>query len=908
MFPDNLISLFIRKGISSEARKTINVIRTSEPSRRVTSGRGNSPGIYPSKKMRVTIQFESHRVELASIYEKEHDPSVYEYYDQPPSFTIRYQVDGKNRGHVYTADYFVISEDFIGWEEWKTEEELIELSIEKPHQYVRGEDGTWYMPPAEEYAASKGLSFRVRSSKDIDWIYMSNIRFLEDYLLLDSPQVDEEAKEELIQKIAARPGISVKELLDEKSRYISDDIYKLIVNDTLYFDIYKTRITETDRAKVYPNKELAEAYSYLDENTSVEPLRLQRLELRPGNKIQWDGRAFIILNDGENEVSLLAEKDNKEVGLPHDSFQYLVQQGKITGLKVSISEKKQEAFDILKDASQEDLARANEKYQKIKLIFEGYSTSEINVPDRTLRDWKAKYKKAEQLYGYGYVGLIRNGRQGNHKRRYSKEVIELIETYITDYLETVVNRKPHNVWKLLITECKAKGYDTPSFQGFLNEINKRSDYEYIRKREGEKAAYSKEPQYLELTLTTPRHGSYPFEICHLDHTQLDIELVCSKTGKNLGRPWVTFLIDAFTRRILALYLTFDEPGYRSIMMVFRECIRRHSRLPKNIIVDGGKEFSSVYFETLLAFYMVGKTSRVGKPKHGAVVERLFGTTNTMFIYNLLGNTQVMKNVRQVTRKVNPKNYAAWTFGTFLERLEEWAYEVYDAIEHPALGRTPRDEFLIGITNSGKRESTYIHFDETFMMLTMPTTKKGTAKLDSSRGIKINHIYYWSEGLLDPEFEGRQVPVRYDPFNMGVAYAYIRNTWIYMNSEYFSVFADRTEREIQQALEELKRRMRLRGQEVKLSAKKLADFLISVESEEKLLLQRLRDAEVKSSFIVLPGGRKDSTSSSSKEKNNSKTKNFKVYSNQDSYSKIRSSDRETQKSEVETPKYIDYGEF
>jgi hypothetical protein len=35
--------------------------------------------------MGVTIQFESHRVELAFIYQLEHDSSVLEYYDQPPS-------------------------------------------------------------------------------------------------------------------------------------------------------------------------------------------------------------------------------------------------------------------------------------------------------------------------------------------------------------------------------------------------------------------------------------------------------------------------------------------------------------------------------------------------------------------------------------------------------------------------------------------------------------------------------------------------------------------------------------------------------------------------------------------------------------------------------------------------------
>src|ERR1700680_1673467 len=54
----------------------------------------------------------------------------------------------------------------------------------------------------------------------------------------------------------------------------------------------------------------------------------------------------------------------------------------------------------------------------------------------------------------------------------------------------------------------------------------------------------------ELALTTPRHGEWPFHICHIDHTDLDVELLCSATNCNLGRPWLSILSDAFSRRLL----------------------------------------------------------------------------------------------------------------------------------------------------------------------------------------------------------------------------------------------------------------------------------------------------------------------------------------------------------------------
>ena len=54
---------------------------------------------------------ESHRVELAAIYELEHDGEVLEYCDQPPAIKLHYQsAAGRRLGVLHTADYFVIRE------------------------------------------------------------------------------------------------------------------------------------------------------------------------------------------------------------------------------------------------------------------------------------------------------------------------------------------------------------------------------------------------------------------------------------------------------------------------------------------------------------------------------------------------------------------------------------------------------------------------------------------------------------------------------------------------------------------------------------------------------------------------------------------------------------------------------
>ncbi len=844
-----------RKQLKPEAIKVIEKIRTSEPARKVRGNGKNVPGFYSSKKMGVTIQFESHTLELSSIYLKEHDKDVLEYYDQPPSFPIRYQSNGENRGHIYTADFFVISESFIGWEEWKTEEELMKLSV-KSNRYYRGEDGSWYCPPAQEYAEQFGLSFRVCSSSDIDWIFQNNLRFLEDYLLEDNLTIDESAFYALQSLVRNHPGKTLTELVEKQEGYSSDDIYKMIALEHLYVDLKKSLLREMDKVRFYVNEETAKAYSYLYEyENSEKAIETSNLTLSAGSKIQWDGRAFTIVNVGESNIALLGL--NKDlIELPMDSWKYLMREGKVTGLVQN--RLNEEIGNLMSSASEEDLKEANRRFLIIQPIIEGGKIRNKEIPARTVRHYLTKYRRAEVLYGNGYVGLIPDHKsKGNRNLKLPNETHEKMRWYIENHYENIKQESASAVWRKLVEECKREGIVWPSEKTFTLQINKRSTHEQQSKRKGKKAAYDSEPRYLELDLRTPKDGQRPFEICHIDHTQLDIELICSKTKRNLGRPWATFFVDAYCRRLVAVDLSFDAPSHRSCMMVFRECVRRHGRLPKWVVVDGGREFNSTYFETLLAMNKMHKKERTGKPRYGSVIERLFGTANTTFVQNLLGNTQIMKNVRQVTPEVNPKNNAVWTFGKFFELLRMWAYEVYDTIDHPALGEGPREAYLNGLAKSGNREFTFIPYTETFHMQTMPSTKKGTAKLDPGRGLKINGRYYWSELLRNPEIEYKQIPVRFDPYNMGVAFAYLNKQWIRLHSEYFSDFNNRTLREIQIATEELKRRMHIHGQEKTVTAVKLAQFLRSAEAQEVLLLQRLRDSEVREALTVIEGGRKHS---------------------------------------------------
>lgn len=851
MFNDEEFNYWLNEqNYSDETRKVIENVRNSPPSRRVSSTSKNVSGRYCSKKMGVTIQFESHLSELAAIYDLEHDDSVLEYYDQPPTIKLNYIAQsGRNIGVLHTPDFFVLRNNSAGWEECKTEEELLNLAIKMPNRYTKDESGKWICLPGLEYASQLGLYYRLRSTSEINWIYQQNLIYLEDYYL-DNLVIDEEAARELHSIVNSKLGITLKELISRKQLASMDDILGLIAQDILYVNLKAELLKKTDRVLVFPNSEIARSFEIINPRERFTDTS-KTVEIKSGNTFLWDDNQWTILNVNQEEVTI-SNDEGKIVYLKNNILIHLAKEGKIRHYTKADKSRTNKILERLKNAGLDDLAQANRRYNAIKPILEGKERP-VNIPERTINLWLKKYREAEKLYGQGngYVGLLTKiTNRGNRANKIPDETKDLIQHFILNNYETLVQKRKYEAYVEFKNECEKKGLYVPSYKTFVTEINKRPVYEQTKKRQGPRAAY-KHKEYMWLDRITPKHGDRPFEIGHIDHTQLDLELISSLTTENLGKAWVTFFTDAFSRRFLSVYLTFDPPSYLSCMMVIRECVRRHGRLPQILVVDGGKEFQSIYFETLLARYGVTKKTRpASKSRFGSVVERLFGTTNTRFIHTLIGNTQITRNVRQVTKINNPKSHAVWTLEALYESLSAWAYEVYDTIEHPALGQTPREAFTAGLNAHGLRSHKLIPYDDEFIMTTLPTTKKGTAKVQPGRGVKINYRYYWSDAFRNPEIENQQVPVRFEPSNIGVAYAFVAGQWTQCIAENYNFIKNHTVKEIAMISKELRKQNKnISSGLFTKTAENLAPFYESNKIKEDLLLQRKRDLELKKLYVV-----------------------------------------------------------
>jgi putative transposase len=840
-----LESRFFQFGIPEEGRKRIRWIRANAPIRRTEGGKRSVKVRYVSRKMGFVIEAEASQTEYAAIRTFDYDDVTHEIYSQPTVLQISY-VSGSGRKVTcqITPDLFLIRTDGFQLIECKPEQTLQKLAIRDPNRYQRAADGAWRSPPAEEAARALGCQFKIRSTTENDPILINNLELLEDYIDAQNAFVPFEAHKVVLDILERDRWATARSLIDALADYGADAFYHMIARGEAYFDLSSHRLSRPDTALIFRDEEAARVYGiYAAAMAGDQGWRNPALRLNPGSQFNWDGCRWEILNVGQTKLharQLDAQGASPAfIDLDQDQLISLTRSGAISAVQLPESTEggNAEARELMRRCSNEQIRVATLRYQIL------FNELPHDFSARSVKAWRARYRAAEIKYGNGLLGLVPDlhRRRGNHTRRIIPDVLEHIQELGKQWAT------PHQptftaLYGKLVVFCRELGVDVPSKKTVTKEIRRLSNPQAMKKRYGSRVMYVEEVPFLELEYTTPRHGDRPFHIGHIDHTPIDLTLVDRSAAAIKKSAWLTFFLDAYSRSILAWYLTFDPPSYRSCMMVVRDCIRRHGRLPQFVVVDQGSDFRSEYFEKLLANFRCNKKERPTARSHfGSVIERLFRTTQQDFVYNLKGNKQAHRYHRQLTKAVDPVQLAVWNVGEFEEQLESYIVDVYHKTDHATLGTTPENAFKSGLAEFGLREHTWIPFDRDVIALTCPSTPKGTARV-SPQGVKIRYDYFSCPELADRRLFGTSVPVRYDPFDCGHAYAYVEGAWHECFSRHYAIFQGYSERAMRLATLQYNLSARQHGPKAIAKAERLAEFLLTLEPNEDLMQQRRLDAE------------------------------------------------------------------
>lgn len=411
----------------------------------------------------------------------------------------------------------------------------------------------------------------------------------------------------------------------------------------------------------------------------------------------------------------------------------------------------------LSEISDEQLKKAQEKYDAIKPLLESKSVSvrerakEINVPFRSLYRWLNAYQTTNSL-----IGLIdRKSGWVEGNSRLDKKQEEVIQRIIENFYLTKVRPTIEQTCREVYRICYKEGVEQPSRNAIKLRIKKIDEKEALQrrgKRELAKNRFTPTPNQF------PNANS-PLSVVQIDHTPVDLILVDSQHRKPIGRPYLTLAIDVYSRVITGYYLSLDEPSATSVAMcVARSILPKDDLLhqfglddadwavfgyPHKIHVDNGSDFQSKTFAKACQINNIQLEFRpVARPQYGGHIERLIGTFMKE-VHNIHGTT--FSNI-QKREGYNSEKEAALTLDEFEKWLLTFIVKVYNKRKHSALGTSPMAQWKLGIFGNDHQEGigipAYPQDSKTLLLDFMPIFERTVQHF----GVTIDGLRYYDTCL------------------------------------------------------------------------------------------------------------------------------------------------------------------
>jgi len=282
--------------------------------------------------------------------------------------------------------------------------------------------------------------------------------------------------------------------------------------------------------------------------------------------------------------------------------------------------------------SEQSRERALTRYRLLAPHLEGERTlrsvaEEAGVSLRTAQRWVDRYRKS------GLVALTRGERADDGGRR-------VVTPRLLEVIEGLALEKPplpiSSIYRQIKLFAASLGESVPSYSVVYRIVRKLPPSLLVLAHQGDKA-YSES-----FDLVHRREATRPNAIWQADHSPLDILLL--REDGSTASPWLTIVIDDYSRAIAGYYLAFDPPSTMRTALALRQGIWRKDDprwpvcgIPEVLYTDNGSDFTSRHMEQVAVDLKMRLVfSLPGKPRGRGRIERFFRTVNEMFLCDLDG--------------------------------------------------------------------------------------------------------------------------------------------------------------------------------------------------------------------------------------------------------------------------------
>ena len=407
-------------------------------------------------------------------------------------------------------------------------------------------------------------------------------------------------------------------------------------------------------------------------------------------------------------------------------------------------QKAQVKFEAIKP-----IINTEHKYNHRKLIIK--RSKETNVSIRSLYRWTKQYQSVGSIAGL--VEKKRGWKEGGS--RLTKEQDGVIQRAIKAFYLTKQRASLEQTYREVFRICSMERIDKPSKKAIRLRIDQISEYEQLKKRGQIEQARKK----FKPTPHSFPNADYPLSVIQIDHTPVDLMLVDNEHRKSIGRPYLTLAIDVYSRMITGYYLSLDPPSATSVAMcVARSILPKESLLlehgidhtewqvygyPQKIHVDNGADFRSNTLARSCEVHGINLEFRpVARPQFGGHIERLIGTFMKE-IHGISGTT--FSNIKEKDNYDSEKE-AALTLDEFEVWLLTFITKVYHKRIHSTLGRSPTEQWSLGIYGDGENIGTGLpslpEDSKTLLLDFMPSFKRTIQHF----GVTVDSLRYYDPCL------------------------------------------------------------------------------------------------------------------------------------------------------------------
>jgi putative transposase len=370
-----------------------------------------------------------------------------------------------------------------------------------------------------------------------------------------------------------------------------------------------------------------------------------------------------------------------------------------------------------------------------------------------------------------------------HETEVQEAILKLARDIYLVRVPPAVDEAARQIWaamKAPSTDHKFQPHDVPSVTTVARILKRISKRTVARHSLGSKTR----------TAYEPHPGEYLSEGCldlvQMDHTRADVYLLDRVHRQPLGRPWITFLIDVFTRCILGFYVSHRDPSIYRCGRAVANAILPKEPLLEQMGLDIGYPMHGVFKRLHAdqaashrnegfrrACMRCGIDPDVRKPgpaHHGGHIERLIGT--------MMGKLRLLpgSTASNVTKRDGYDVEAAAVMT--LPEFEKWLLmqiAIYHHSPHRGLyGRTPAHAWAIAAPPNPLLRGPNLDPEELVIAFLQRVDRTV-----SSSGIHVSHRRYWHPVLAGRL--GQTISIHRDGADIRHIYAEIDGRFVELRS-------------------------------------------------------------------------------------------------------------------------------